>query len=159
MPHGGKMETELRSDDRFREKIMEMLAADNGFARTDFRSRVFEEVQNYSRELQEIEHASDLFFTLCELIVDCQFLSVPNDTFKIILACLLCGPQDAINCPTEKAGKLTGLNIAGLEAAQEHLKARQCIVSALSKEKSGPKASRLNGKRNFSRGPKADILE
>ncbi|MGC9195145.1 MAG: hypothetical protein ACP5IL_06790 [Syntrophobacteraceae bacterium] len=153
------MENDLRrTDDRFREKIMEMLAADNGFARTDFRSRVFEEVQNYSRELQEIDHASDLFFTLCGLIVDCQFLSVPNDTFKTIVACLLCRPQDAMNCPTEEVKKLIGLNIAGFEAAQDQLKSRQCIVSALNKGKSGPKASRLNGKRNFSRAHKSDIL-
>jgi hypothetical protein len=114
-------------------------------------------VQNYSRELQELEHVSDLFFTLCELIVDCQFLSVPNDAFKIILASLLCGPQDAINCPGEEIRKLIGLNSGGFEEAQDHLKSNQCIVSSLNKGKRGPKASRLNAKRNFSRGYKSDI--
>ncbi|MDR3567717.1 MAG: hypothetical protein P4L43_06780 [Syntrophobacteraceae bacterium] len=153
------MDTDLRSDDPFREKIMEMLAGSHSCTGGDFKSQVFAEVQNYSREIQEIEQASDLFFRLCELIVDCQSLSVPEDSFKIIVACLLCHPEDALNCPIEEVRELIGTNVPSFEAAQDHLKNRQCIVSALNKEKTGRKGTIMAGKRNFSRSEKSDGAE
>jgi hypothetical protein len=155
-PYGGKMETDPNRDDHFREKIMEMLAGAHSSMGVEFKSMVFAEVQNYSRELQEIENASDLFFRLCELIVDCQSLSVPDDSFKIIVACLLCQPEDAMDCPSEEVRELIGMTIPSFEAAQDHLKSWQCIVSALNKEKTGRKGSIMAGKKNFSRGEKAD---
>lgn len=151
------MKADLRGDDRFREKIMEMLAGFHSSAGVDFKSMVFAEVQNYSRELQEVEHASDLFFRLCELIVDCQSLSVPDDSFKIIVACLLCQPEDGVSCATEEVRELIGMNIPSFEAAQVHLKDRQCIVSALNREKTGRKGSIMAGKRNFSKGEKFEV--
>ena len=153
------MDTDLRNDDPFREKIMEMLAGSHSCAGGDFKSKVFAEVQNYSREIQEIEQASDLFFRLCELIVDCQSLSVPEDSFKVIVACLLCQPEDALNCPIEEVRELIGMNSPNFEAAHDHLKNRQCIVSALNREKTGRKGSIMAGKRNFSRGDKPDAPE
>ncbi len=145
-----------RSYDPFREKIMEMLSGPHSRAGGDFKSGVFAEVQNYSREIQEIEHASDLFYRLCELIVDCQSLSVPDDSFKVIVACLLYQPEDEESCPIEEVRELIGMNIPSFEAAQDHLRNRRCIVSALNREKTGRKGSIMAGKRNFSRGEKAD---
>ena len=153
------METDLRSDDPFRNKILEMLAGAHSCKGGDFKSKVFAEVQNYSRQIQEIEHASDLFFRLCELIVDCQSLSMPEHSFKIIVASLLWEPEDAENCPIEEVRELIGMNSPGFEAARDHLKNRQCVVSALNKERSGRKGSIMAGKRNFSRGEKPDIPE
>lgn len=142
------------SDDCFRKKIMEMLARSDSRTGGDFKSIVFAEVQNYSRELQEIEHASDLFFRLCELIVDCQSLSVPDDSFKIIVACLLWQPEDGRSCLNEGVRELIGMNMPSFEAAQGHLQDRQCIVSALNREKTGRKGSIMAGKRNFSKAEK-----
>ena len=150
------METDPRNDDPFREKIREMLAGSDSCRGGDFKSRVFAEVQNYSRELQETDHASDLFFRLCELIVDCQSLSVPEDSFKIIVASLLCPPGDTRSCATEEVRELIGMNIPNFQAAQDHLQNRQCIVSALNREKAGRKGIMMAGKRNFSRGEKSD---
>ncbi len=151
------METDLRSGDRFREKILEMLA--DAHTAGDFKSKVFAEVQNYSRELQEIEDVSALFFRLCELIVDCQSLSVPEDSFKLIVACLLCQSEDAMNCPGEQIRELIGMTTPSFEAAQDQLKSRQCIVSALSREKNGRKGSLMAGKRSFSKSEKTDGSE
>ncbi|MGC8492040.1 MAG: hypothetical protein ACP5SH_09910 [Syntrophobacteraceae bacterium] len=151
------MKEDPRSEDRFREKILQMLAGSHSSLGVDFKSMVFAEVQNYSRELQEIEHASDLFFRLCELIVDCQSLSVPDDSFKIIVACLLCQPEDGRSCANEEVRELIGMNIPSFEAAQERLQDRQCIVSALNREKTGRKGSIMAGKRNFSKSEKFEV--
>lgn len=151
------MKTDPRSYDRFRAKIMEMLAESHSCTAGDFKSMVFAEVQNYSRDLQEIEHTSDLFYRLCELIVDCQSLSVPDDSFRIIVACLLCQPENGNSCPNEEVRALIGMNTPSFEAAQGHLNERQCIVSALNREKTGRKGNIMAGKKNFSKGEKSQI--
>ncbi len=151
------METQLR-EDPFRDKIREILVtAFARAARDDFKSRVFAEVQNYSRGLQETEIASDFFFKLCELIVDCQSLSIPNDSFRIIVAGLLCESGNVKSCPEEQVRQLIGMDIAAFEAAKESFKNRQCIASALNRERTGRKGSIMAGKRNFSRGEQTDV--
>jgi hypothetical protein len=152
--YGGTMETSLCTDDPFRDKIRGILISGPPLsAGGDFKSRVFAEVQNYSRELQEAEHASDFFFRLCELIVDCQSLSIPDDSFRIIVAGLLFesnnsngnGPLD------EEVRQLTGMDPASYESAkQQHFKNKQCIVSALNREKTGRKTSMMAGTTNSS---------
>ncbi len=145
------MKTKLR-DDPFREKITEiLLAASAPGARDDLKGRVFEEVQNYSRDLQEAENASDFFFRLCELIVDCQSLSIPSDSFRILVADLLCESRESKACPEEKIRQLIGMGKEEFEAAKESFQNRQCIISALNREKTGRKGSIMAGKRNFSK--------
>jgi hypothetical protein len=151
------MKTDPCSDDHFRQKIMRMLTGSQTSTRGDFKSMVFAEVQNYSRKLQGIEHTSALFYRLCELIVDCQSLSVPDDSFKIIVACLLCQPEGGRSCPNEEVRKLIGMNIPSFEAAQGHLHDRQCILSALNREKTGRKGNIMAGKRNFPKSEKSAI--
>ncbi|SPF42179.1 hypothetical protein SBDP1_380031 [Syntrophobacter sp. SbD1] len=151
------METRLR-EDPFRDKIREILVT--GFARAardDFKSRVFAEVQNYSRGLQEAENTSDFFFQLCEVIVDCQSLSIPNDSFIILVAGLLCESGNEKSCPEEQVRQLIGMDSAAFEVAKESFKNRQCIASALNKEKTGRKGSIMAGKRNFSRAEQTDV--
>lgn len=139
-----------RTSDPFRDKMREIvLGAASSSERGDLRSRVFAEVQNYSRELQEAEDVSDLFFRLCELIVDCQSLGVPEDSFRIIVAGLLCESKESKSCPDEEVRELIGMDTAIFEAAKENFKNRHCIVSALNKEKTGRKSSLMAGKRNF----------
>lgn len=147
----------LRTNDHFRDKIMEIvLAGSSGSAGGNFRGRVFAEVQNYSRELQEAEQASDFFFRLIELIVDCQSLSMPDDSFRIIVAGLLCKPKESESCPDDEVRQMIGMERATYEAAKENFKNRQCIASALNREKTGRKGSIMAGKRNFSRIEQAD---
>lgn len=141
------MKTRSRSDDPFRDIIMGILvtgAAENG--RDSFKSRVFAEVQSYSTELQEIEHASDLFFRLCELIVDCQSLSMPDDSFKIIVAYLLSDSESLQGQSDEEARELLGMDFASFEAAKERLKEQQCVLSSLNREKTGRKGAMMAGK-------------
>lgn len=148
------MQTGLRTDDHFRDKIRQLLlGGPSSSAGDDFKSRVFAEVQNYSRELQEAEYASDFFFRLCELIVDCQSLSMPDDSFRIVVAGLFfesnnsngSGPLD------EQVRQLTGMDPESYESAQKQpFKNKQCIVAALSRQKTGSKTSMMAGKRNFS---------
>jgi hypothetical protein len=141
------MKINSHSDDPFRDIISKILvagAAGNG--KDSFKSRVFAEVQSYSKELQEMEHASDLFFRLCELIVDCQSLSIPDDSFKIIVARLLSESQDSWGRSEEKVREMLGMDFASFEAAQERLKEQQCILSSLNKEKTGRKGSIMAGK-------------
>lgn len=143
------METSSRSDDPFRDMIREILlgcAAKQG--RDSFKSRVFAEVQNYSTQLQEVEHASNLFFRLCELIVDCQSLSMPDDSFKIIVAYLLSESADSRGQLDEEARNLLGMDFPSFEAAKEYLKDQPCIVSSLNGEKTGRKGTMTTGKAN-----------
>jgi len=145
------MKTGLRTHDTFRDKIREMLL--NGLPLSPgghFKSWVFAEVQNYSRELQEAEHASDFFFRLCELIVDCQSLSIPDDSFRIIVAALLFESENSNEPLDEEVRQLIEMDPASFESAKQHFKNKPCIVSALNREKTGRKNSLMAGKRNFS---------
>jgi hypothetical protein len=145
------MKTGLRKDDTFRDKIREILL--NGPSLSpggDFRSRVFAQVQDYSRELQEAEHASDFFFRLCELIVDCQSLSIPDDSFRIIVAALLFESENSNEPLDEEVRQLIEMDPASFESAKQHFINNPCIASALNREKTGRKNSLMAGKRNFS---------
>ncbi len=140
-----------RTHDTFRDKIMEILL--NGPPLSpggQFKSRVFAEVQNYSRELQEAEHASDFFFRLCELIVDCQSLSIPDDSFRIIVAGLLFESENSNGPLDEEVRQLIQMDLESFESAKQHFKNKPCITSALNREKTGRKNSLMAGKRNFS---------
>jgi hypothetical protein len=151
------MKTDLRTNDPFRDKIREILLASPLSAGGDFKSRVFAEVQNYSRELQEAEHASDFFFRMCELIVDCQCLVIPDDSFRIIVAGSLCEPEDSKSCPDDEVRQLIGMDRARYEAAKEYFKNRQCIASALNREKTGRNGGIMAGTKNFSRVEQVDV--
>lgn len=131
---GDEMKTGSHKDDPFRAIIGNILvtgAAEN--SKGGFKSRVFAEVQSYSTELQEMEHASDLFFRLCELIVDCQSLSMPDDSFKIIVAYLLNESKGSQEQLDEQIRELLGMDSASFEAAKERFKEQQCILSSLNK--------------------------
>ncbi|HIJ76738.1 MAG TPA: hypothetical protein HPP81_08495 [Deltaproteobacteria bacterium] len=145
------MKTGLRKDDTFRDKIREILL--NGPSLSpggDFRSRVFAQVQDYSRELQEAEHASDFFFRLCELIVDCQSLGIPDDSFRIIVAGLLVESENSNGPMDEEVQQLIGMDPASYESAKQHFKDKQCIASVLNREKTDRKSSMMAGKKSFS---------
>jgi hypothetical protein len=121
-------------DDPFKDTIGKILVAgatENG--KDSFKSRVFAEVQSYSTELQEVEHASDLFYKLCELIVDCQSLSMPEDSFKIIVAYLLSDSKVSQRQLDEQVRELLGMDFASYEAAKERLQEAQCVLSSLNK--------------------------
>jgi len=65
------MKTSLHINDAFRDRVWEILLGDSTRkVKDDFKNKVFAEVQNYSRELQEADCDSDFFFRLLELIVD-----------------------------------------------------------------------------------------
>ncbi|MGA3119000.1 MAG: hypothetical protein ABSF90_31840 [Syntrophobacteraceae bacterium] len=122
------------SDDHFTDMIRKILLSGgvkNG--RDGLKSRIFAEVQHYSMELQEVEHSSDLFFRLCELIVDCQSLSMPHDSFRVMVAYLLCESQDS-----------------QFETAKEYFKNQQCIVSSLNRGKISRKRTMTAWKGNGS---------
>lgn len=146
------------SDDPFRDIIGKILvtgAAESG--KDSFKSRVFAEVQSYSTELQEMEHASDLFFRLCELIVDCQSLSMPDDSFKIIVAYLLNeskGPEGQLD---EQVRQLLGMDFASFEAAKERLEEHQCIISSLNRDKTGRKGAVTAGEGDEEVGLAAEV--
>ena len=145
------MERGLRTHDTFRDKIREILL--NGPLSSpggQFKSRVFAEVQNYSRELQEAEHVSDFFFRLCELIVDCQSLSIPEDSFRIIVAALFFESENSNGPLDDEVRQLIEMDPSSFESAKQHFKNKPCIVSALNREKTGRKNSLMAGKRNFS---------
>ncbi len=146
------METDLCTDDPFRDKIRGILTSGPSLsAGDDFKSRVFAEVQNYSRELQEAEHASDFFFRLCELIVDCQSMSIPEDSFRIIVAGLLFESRNSDGPFDDEVRQLIGMDPESYESAkQQQFKNKQCIASALNREKTGRKTSMMAGKRSFS---------
>ncbi|HYA42804.1 MAG TPA: hypothetical protein VEF34_15980 [Syntrophobacteraceae bacterium] len=144
------MRTNTSNNDLFREKIRQILLDAIALsARGDFKSRIFAEVQNYSRELQEADYDSDLFYRLLELIVDCQSLSMPDNWFKMIVAGLLCDSKDLDGCPDEQVRQL--MDTESFERAKESFINKQCVVSALSREKTGRKGGIMAGKRNFSK--------
>ena len=145
------MKTSLHTDDPFRNKIRGILTGGPPLSvGGDFKSRVFAEVQNYSRELQEAEHASDFFFRLCELIVDCQSMSIPEDSFRIIVAGLLFESENSSGPLDEEVRQLIGMDPASYESAKQHFKDKQCIASVLNREKTDRKSSMMAGKKSFS---------
>jgi len=150
------MKMNLRTNDPFKELVREMLLSGLSSERDNFKSRVFAEVQNYSRGLQEAENESDFFFRLLELIVDCQSLGIPDDSFTIIVAFLLCESTDSERCEDDEVRQLISMDPSKYEAAKESLRNRQCIASALNREKTGRKGSIMAGKRNFSKAEQAD---
>ncbi len=138
-------------DDPFRDLIEDILlnSLSEG-SKESFRSKVFAEVQHYSREVQEAEHVSDFFFRLCELIVDCQSLSVPDDSFRIIVAHLLFQNGYSAEPLEEKIRELIGMDPVSYEVAKEYFKNKECIASTLKREKTGKKGSIMAGKKNAS---------
>jgi hypothetical protein len=137
------------SNDTFKTIIREILAGSGSTeGRDSFKSRIFAEVQNYSTELQEVENVSDLFLRLCELIVDCQSLSIPDDSFRVMVAYLLCESADPGSRSDEDVRELLGMDTACFEAAKESFKTRQCIVSSLNREKTGRRGAMMAGKGN-----------
>lgn len=144
------MKTDSGKGDTFREMIRGiLLSGAPGSGKDSCKSRIFAEVQNYSTEVQEIENASDLFFRLCELIVDCQSLSIPDDSFRVMVAYLLYETDGMTSVADEEVRKLLGMDLAGFEAARENVKNRQCIVSSLNREKTGRKGAMMAGKGNM----------
>jgi hypothetical protein len=143
----GEMKMRSRSDDAFRDAIRGILLSGAAKAgRQSIKNRIFSEVQSYSTELQEVEHASDLFFRLCELIVDCQSLSMPDDSFRIIVAYLLSESEDSPGHSDEEVRELLGMDFDSFEEAKEHFKDQQCVVSSLNREKTGRKGAMMAGK-------------
>lgn len=150
------MKTSLRINDPFRDRIADILLKGSTRKERDgCKSRVFAEVQDYSRELQEAEHASDFFFRLLELILDCQSLNLPDDSFRIMVVHLLLESKDSRTLD-EEVRELIGIDPAGYEAAKEHLENRQCIAKSLNREKTGRKGNMMAGKRNVSGIPQVD---
>jgi hypothetical protein len=148
---GGNMKISSLSDDHFTDMIRKILLSGgvkNG--RDGLKSRIFAEVQHYSMELQEVEHSSDLFFRLCELIVDCQSLSMPHDSFRVMVAYLLCESQDSQSQLDEEVRKLLGMDPASFETAKEYFKNQQCIVSSLNRGKISRKRTMTAWKGNGS---------
>jgi len=144
------MQTNTCTNDLFREKIRQILLDATPLSvRVDLKSRIFAEVQNYSRELQEADYDCEFFYRLLELIVDCQSLSMPDNWFKMIVAGLLCESKDSKSCLDEQVRHL--MDTESFEQAKESFKNSQCIVSALSREKTGRKGGIMAGKRNFSK--------
>jgi hypothetical protein len=140
---GVTMEKETALRDPFMNTIKEILVGGPKYeGKGSFRNLVYSEVQNYSREVQETEHTSDFFFKLTELIVDCQSLTMPDDSFKIVVAHLLYECSNSKAPLDEDLQKLTGMDAASLEAARDFFKDKECIESMLA----GGKAS-ANGKK------------
>ena len=139
-----------RVNDPFRERIREILLGEStGKTRDDFKSKIFAEVQNYSRELQEAENDSDFFFRLLELIVDCQSLSIPDESFRITVATLLFESENSKVPLDEEVRELIGMDPASYETAKESSQNRQCIAASLNRERNGRKSNVMAGKRNI----------
>jgi hypothetical protein len=144
------MEMSPRVKDPFRERIWGILLGEsNRKTRDGFKSRVFSEVQNYSRELQEAEYDSDFFFRLLELIIDCRSLSIPEESFRITVAILLFESENSKSPLDEEIRELIGMDLASYEIAKESSQNRQCIAASLNKERSGRKSNVMAGKRNI----------
>ena len=109
------MKTSLHINDVFKDRIWEILLGDSiRQAKDSFKSRVFAEVQNYSRELQEADNDSDVFFRLLELIVDCQSLNIPDESFRIIVAHLLFESENSKVPLDEELRELIGMGTCPL---------------------------------------------
>ena len=87
---------------------------------------------------------------MCELIVDCQSLGIPDDSFRIIVASLLFESENSNGPLDEEVRQLIGMDPASYESAKQHFKDKECIASVLNREKTGQKSNMMAGKRNFS---------
>ena len=151
------MKTSLHINDAFRDRVWEILLGDSTRkVKDDFKNKVFAEVQNYSRELQEADCDSDFFFRLLELIVDCQSLNIPDESFRIIVAHLLLQAENSKAPLDEELRELIGMDPASFETAKESFKDRQCIATSLNRERTARKGNMMAGKRNVSGTPQIE---
>lgn len=139
MEKSGRMKTEVivkdmvksqSYQDPFIKKIRDILFdASARDSKGAIRNLVFSEVQSYSREVQESEKTSVLFLKLCELFVDCESMTIPDEAFKVMVAKLLHECSFACTPSSEELQKMIGVDAAGIEAALEFFKEKECLVS------------------------------
>ncbi|MEN6439559.1 MAG: hypothetical protein ABFD97_13375 [Syntrophobacter sp.] len=103
----------------------------------DFKKRVMEEMQEYSRMVAEVDHMSELFAKLCDLAVDCRLTGIPLDTFKIVIASLIHEYSRSDKPLDDELQRLTGLNIDKIHTIRAELNDSECVYSVLFDKHSG----------------------
>lgn len=116
--------------DHFWNAISNLLARSSREA-GDFRFAVLSEIQEYSRTIANGSHMSDLFIRLCDIALDCQFSTLPEDVFKVVVATLLHDTGPSGSDLDGSLRNLTGLDPARLETAREYLSRKECLESEL----------------------------
>lgn len=122
------VKTENPQSDPFLDR-MHIIMADfvGNETRQGFRSAVVSEVQIYSRLIEEQPRASRLFFTICDLLLECESVNITDNSFKVLIANLIhehCydkAPSD------DEIKELTGLSVFELDQAREALKGQECL--------------------------------
>ena len=119
------------NSDPFSDRIREILVGSSlERKKGNFRELLVAEVRSYSREVQDAEALPQLFTRLCDLIVDCQSVGIPDESLRLLVAQLFL-ETSASAAPIDRELKaLTGMDISGIRAAREHLK-DECVESIL----------------------------
>ena len=124
------MRNEERLNDPFLERIQGIM---NNFkiqeSEQDFRSLIRSEVRDYSQRVSDFRQSSQLFFKLCDLLIDCQSANLPEPAFRVIVANLVY-EHCFTNSPTDdEIRDLTGLDSNVLSGARSTLMNEECLVS------------------------------
>jgi hypothetical protein len=130
--------------DPFLDRIHIIMADSVGNQTTHgFRSAVLSEVQIYSRLIEEQPKPSQLFFKICDLLVECESANITDNSLKVLIANLV-HEHCYYKAPTDDEIKeLTGLSVLELDQAREALKGLECLSSVFRNgpiNKSGKKA-------------------
>ncbi len=118
---------EIQSDPfstRIREIVLDFVDNHSGH---EFRSAIVSEVQSYSQLLEDEQEVSQLFFKICDLLLDCESKSIPDKSFKVLIANLIheCSYSEA---PSDsEIQELTGMSALELSQAGEALIKQECL--------------------------------
>jgi hypothetical protein len=94
-----------------------------------FRSAIVSEVRTYSQLIDDKEEVSHLFLKICDLLLDCESKTIPENSFKLLIAnlvheqCYARGPSD------DEIRQITGMSTLELDKAGEALKGLECLSS------------------------------
>ncbi len=113
---------------RIRDIVVDSVADQS---RNGFKSAVVLEVQNYSQLIYEQQEVSRLFLKICDLLLDCESKSIPDNSFKVLIANLVYEHSYSRIPSDREIRELTGMSASELSQAGEGLKGRECLVPVL----------------------------
>ena len=126
--------------------IMRDSVADQNKA--SLRGAVVSQVRAYSQLVDDQQEVSQLFFKICDLLLDCEAQNIPDLSFRYLMANLVHEHGFSRNPSDLEIQELSGLSISEIGEARESLRSQECVFPILGDSppiKSDKKARKKTG--------------
>jgi hypothetical protein len=138
----------LRSDP-FWAEIHAIMRDSGAYQNKDsLRGAVVSQVRAYSQLVDDQQEVSELFFKICDLLLDCETQNIPDPSFRYLIANLVHEHGFSKNPSDLEIQELTGLSISEIGEAREALRGQECVFPILGDSlptKSDKKARKKTG--------------